>query len=263
MSTLNFYRVFHLFPGFLPWLCKFRDENGLESIQMHIWHQIMLERFHPEPILITDSAQEREYLQCLWGENACTESWRAEKHSWTSPITHFQRNSTSALKKKTQTTQRYQRSSGLFSRVSLLWLLWNPRACFPCCVSLLILQSLKLRQSLQEASWMMPPRKMHMLPWSSSLGISPSLIAEMDTAFNPSMRPCRGEQWMSSICIYEEMKIEKSWAFGFCPLLSFTLNVCPGFAVPLHIVLAWTDRALFSVLTYRGIITGPGVLCIT
>lgn len=106
-------------------------------------------------------------------------------------------------------------------------------------------------------------RKIHMLPWSSSLGISPSLIAEMDTAFNPSVRPCRGEQRMSSICIYEEMKMEKSWAFGFCPLLSFTLNVCPGFAVPLHIVLAWTDRALFSVLTYRGIILGPGVLCIT
>lgn len=43
---------------------------------------------------------------------------------------------------------------------------------------------------------------------------------------------------MSSICIYEEMKMEKSWAFGFCPLLSFTLNVCPGFTVSLHIVLA-------------------------
>lgn len=52
--------------------------------------------------------------------------------------------------------------------------------------------------------------------------------------------------------------MEKNWAFGFCPLLSFTLNVCPGFAVPLHIVLPWTCRALFSVLTYRGIIGRPG-----
>lgn len=51
--------------------------------------------------------------------------------------------------------------------------------------------------------------------------------------------------------------MEKSWAFGSCPLLSFTLNVCPGFAVPLQIVLAWTDRALFSVLTYRGITGRP------
>lgn len=65
---------------------------------------------------------------------------------------------------------------------------------------------------------------------------------------------------MLSVCIYEEMKMEKSWAFGFCPLLSFALNVCPGFAVPLHIVLPWTCRALFSVLTYRGII---GRLCVS
>lgn len=62
---------------------------------------------------------------------------------------------------------------------------------------------------------------------------------------------------MLSICIYEEMKMEKSWAFGFWPLLSSTSNVCPGFAVPLHIVLAWTYRALFSVLTYGGIIGRP------
>jgi len=43
---------------------------------------------------------------------------------------------------------------------------------------------------------------------------------------------------MLSICIYEEMKTEKSWAFGFCPPLSFTINVYPGFTVSLHIVLA-------------------------
>lgn len=103
----------------------------------------------------------------------------------------------------------------------------------------------------------MPPRKIHVLPWSSSLGIYPPLKAEIGTAFNPSTWHCRREQWTLSICIYEEMKMGKIWAFGFCPLLSFTLNVCPGFAVPLQSELAWADRALFSVLTQRGITGRP------
>lgn len=46
------------------------------------------------------------------------------------------------------------------------------------------------------------------------------------------------ERAMGVEYIYEEMKMEKSWAFGFCPLSSFTLNVCPGLTVSLHIVLA-------------------------
>lgn len=44
---------------------------------------------------------------------------------------------------------------------------------------------------------------------------------------------------MDAECLHEQRKKRgKNWAFGFCPLHSFTLNVCPGFTVPLYIVLA-------------------------
>lgn len=53
---------------------------------------------------------------------------------------------------------------------------------------------------------------------------------------------------MLSIGMYEEMKMEKSRAFGCCPLLPFTLNVCPGSAISLHIVLAPDLQSAVSII---------------
>lgn len=131
-----------------------------------------------------------------------TENWRAEKDSWTPPITNLGETALQLLKKTPNYSKVSKILRSIFQSVFALAAFKSQGLLSSLCLTLLILQSLKLRQSLQEASWMMPPRKIHMLSRSSSWGIYPSLIAEIDTHSTQSKHVTLQERAMDVECLY-------------------------------------------------------------